>query len=59
LNELLQPTPDYLIEQDNDRRRRGGVPNATLPAVEFVGFIPPLAGSCRFFAARIRNPRQQ
>ena len=61
---------DYLIEQDNDRRRRGGGANATLPRsslcsysrrvllVRTQGFTPPLAGSCRF-AARIRNLRRQ
>jgi hypothetical protein len=70
-NELLQPTPDYLIEHDNDRRRRGGGPNATLPRsslcsysrrvllVRTQGITPPLAGPCRFFAARIRNLPQQ
>ena len=43
MNELLQPTPDYPIEQDNDRRRRGGGPNAS--AVEFVLlFTPRLLG---------------
>jgi hypothetical protein len=38
LNELRQPTPDYLIEQENDHRRRGGGPNAT-----FL-FTPRLVG---------------
>jgi hypothetical protein len=54
-----------------DRRRRGGGANATLPRsslcsyscrvllVRTQGFTPPLAGSCRFFAARIRNLPQQ
>ena len=58
LNELLQPTTDYLVEQDNDRRRRGGGPNATLPRSS-LRFTPPLAGSCRLFAARISNLPQQ
>jgi len=43
LNELLPPTPDYLIEQDNDRRRAAG--QRYLTAVEFVLlFTPRLVG---------------
>ena len=45
MNELLPPTPDYLIEQDNDRRRRGGGAQRYLTAVEFVLlFTPRLVG---------------
>jgi len=44
LNELLQPTPDYLIEQDNDRRREGRAQRYPT-AVEFVLlFTPHLVG---------------
>ena len=40
-----QPTRDYLIEQDNDRRRRGGGAQRYLTAVEFVLlFMPRLVG---------------
>jgi len=40
-----QPTRDYLIEQDNDRRRRGGGAQRYLTAVEFVLlFTPRLVG---------------
>jgi hypothetical protein len=42
--EQQQPAPDYLIEQDNDRRRRVAGPTL-LGAVEFVlPFTPRLVG---------------
>ena len=45
MNELLQPTPDYLIEQDNDRWRQGRRAQRYLAAVEFVLlFTPRLVG---------------
>jgi hypothetical protein len=45
LNGLLQPAPDYLVEQDNDRRRRGAAGPTLLIAVEFVLlFTPHLVG---------------
>jgi len=35
MKDLLQPTLDYLIEQDNYHRRRRGAPRSLTP-VEFV-----------------------
>jgi hypothetical protein len=40
------PDADYLIEQDNDRWRRGGGPKRHLTAVEFaLPFTPRLVGN--------------